>query len=37
MDYGLFILSPLRDRAKPVSELVSEIEAQAKLAEEIGF
>lgn len=37
MDYGLFILSPLRDRAKPVSELVSEIEAQAKLAEDIGF
>ncbi|MFN4088674.1 MAG: LLM class flavin-dependent oxidoreductase [Alphaproteobacteria bacterium] len=37
MDYGLFILSPMRDRAKPIATLIAEIEAQAKLAENLGF
>ena len=37
MDYGLFILSPLRDRTKSVADLVCEIEAQARMAEDIGF
>lgn len=37
MDYGLFIISPMRDRRKSLSALISEIEDQARLAEDIGF
>ena len=37
MDFGLFILGPLKDRAKPVSALIAESAEQVRLAEQIGF
>lgn len=37
MEFGLFILGPLKDRSKPVAALIAESAAQVRLAEQIGF
>jgi len=37
MEFGLFILGPLKDRTKSVATLIAESAEQVRLAEQIGF